>query len=142
MEGTEGGDNDSGGRNDESGPSMDSEQAAKLLVLMCHARGCPGDHRSARLAEVRCLLCVLCVCCFAVCREQQQLLCVCACLVGTLLCSAAGGKHKYNILCVLFWWIVFFDVRVMMSYHTCSVRFNSGSVGEFLMLMLLLLLVS
>ncbi|CAM9288934.1 unnamed protein product, partial [Pylaiella littoralis] len=52
VEGTEGGDNDSGGRNDESGPSMDSEQAAKLLVLMCHARGCPGDHRSARLAEV------------------------------------------------------------------------------------------
>ncbi|CAM9999682.1 unnamed protein product, partial [Hapterophycus canaliculatus] len=34
------------------GPSLDSEQAAKLLVLMCHARECPGNHRSPRLAEV------------------------------------------------------------------------------------------
>lgn len=35
-----------------AGPALDSEQAAKLLVLMCHARGCPGHHRSPRLAEV------------------------------------------------------------------------------------------
>eukprot|EP00904_Undaria_pinnatifida_P014083 jgi/Undpi1/9805/HiC_scaffold_27.g12259.m1 len=34
------------------GPTLDSEQAAKLLVLMCHARGCPGNHKSPRLAEV------------------------------------------------------------------------------------------
>lgn len=33
--------------------SLDSEQAAKLLVLMCHARDCPGHHHSPRLAEVR-----------------------------------------------------------------------------------------
>lgn len=40
------------GRNRGLGPSLDSEQAAKLLVLMCHARTCPGNHRSPRLAEV------------------------------------------------------------------------------------------
>lgn len=32
--------------------TLDSEQAAKLLVLMCHARRCSGQHGSPRLAEV------------------------------------------------------------------------------------------
>ncbi|CAM9520163.1 unnamed protein product, partial [Ectocarpus sp. 6 AP-2014] len=42
----------SGGDGSGHGPTLDSDQAAKLLVLMCHARHCPGNHRSARLAEV------------------------------------------------------------------------------------------
>ncbi|CAN0026623.1 unnamed protein product, partial [Ectocarpus fasciculatus] len=42
----------SGGDGGGLGPTLDSDQAAKLLVLMCHARHCPGNHRSARLAEV------------------------------------------------------------------------------------------
>ncbi|CAB1116425.1 unnamed protein product [Ectocarpus sp. CCAP 1310/34] len=42
----------SGGDGSGLGTILDSDQAAKLLVLMCHARHCPGNHRSARLAEV------------------------------------------------------------------------------------------
>lgn len=43
----------SGGDGSGLGPTLNSDQAAKLLVLMCHARHCPGNHRSARLAEVQ-----------------------------------------------------------------------------------------
>lgn len=38
---------------DEAGAvTLNSEQATKLLVLMCHARRCSGQHSSPRLAEV------------------------------------------------------------------------------------------